>query len=331
MQKIILDLIGFFICAYVIFLCGSRLSRYGDQMADRLGWGKMFLGIILMASVTSMPELMTGISSVVMLDAPDLAVGDIVGSCAFNILIISMMDLFYHPAKPLTSSAQTGHILAAASGIILLSILTIAIMKPELFGHFKWIGLYTFIFILVYILSVRMVFRFEQKHRMHTEAPAAAGLTLRQIIIRYAVNALFVIAAALLLPYFGKHLAENTGLSQSFFGTLFLAASTSLPEVVVSLAAIRMGFIDLAIGNIFGSNLFNIIILAIDDILYTRGPLFNYTDPAHALTVLGTIVITAIGIAGIVFRPERKWKLALDTAAIAFVYTLIMFLLYRHS
>jgi cation:H+ antiporter len=142
------------------------------------------------------------------------------------------------------------------------------------------------------------------------------------------MNAAVLMAAAMLLPYFGEHLAKASGLGQSFFGTLFIAASTSLPEVVVSVTAIRMGTIDLAIGNIFGSNIFNIAILALDDILYTKGPIFQFTSPNHIVPVLGTIIITAIGIIGIVFKEEKKWKLAIDTALIVLVYLLMMGLLY---
>ena len=80
MNTILLHIIGFIIVTVIIVITGYRLSKYGDLMADMLGWGKMFMGIILMASVTSLPELMSGISAVTILDAPDLAVGDIVGS-----------------------------------------------------------------------------------------------------------------------------------------------------------------------------------------------------------------------------------------------------------
>ncbi|MNR13134.1 hypothetical protein D3C85_1295220 [compost metagenome] len=89
-----------------------------------------------------------------------------------------------------------------------------------------------------------------------------------------------------------------------------------------------MGTIDLAIGNVFGSNIFNIAILAFNDILYTKGPIFQFTSPNHIIPVLGTIIITAIGIIGIVFKEEKKWKLAIDTALIVLVYGLMMGLLY---
>lgn len=330
MNTLYLDSIGFLMATAIIVISGSRLSKYGDMMADMLGWGKMFMGLILMASVTSMPELMNGISAVVVLDAPDLAVGDIVGSCAFNILIISIMDLFYDHKKPLTSVAQTGHVIAASFGIILLSLLAFAILMPNFFGTILWIGEFSLLFLLFYLVAIRVIFLYDKKENNHREAKKYDySLTLKQVVLRYTLNAAVLMVAAMSLPYFGEHLAEASGLGQNFFGTLFIAASTSLPEVVVSIAAIRIGTIDLAIGNIFGSNIFNIAILAFNDMLYTKGPILQYTSANHIIPVLGTIIITAIGIIGIVFKEQKKWKLAIDTTLIAVVYVLMMGLLYH--
>lgn len=310
-------------------MTGSRLSKYGDIMADMLGWGKMFMGIILMASVTSMPELMSGISSVTILDAPDLAVGDIVGSCAFNILIISIMDMFYNHKKPLTTDAQTGHVIAASFGIMMLTMLAFSILMPDIFGTIVWVGGFSLLFLVLYLVAIRVVFLYDKKNNHHLKKNNNSHIfTLKQVVFKYVLNALLLMGAAMLLPFFGKNLAEASGLGQSFFGTLFIAASTSLPEVVVSIAAIRIGTIDLAIGNIFGSNIFNIAILSFDDILYTKGPIFLYTNPNHIIPVLGTIVITAIGIIGIIYKAEKKWKLAIDTSLILVVYVLTMSLLY---
>lgn len=329
MDTIYLHLSGFIISTYIIVVSGSRLCKYGDILAEILGLGKMFIGIILMASVTSMPELMTGISSVVILDTPDLAVGDILGSCAFNILIISIMDLFYNHKKPLTADTQTGHIIAASFGIILLSMVGFAILMPNVFGNIAWIGGFSLLFLALYLIAIRVVFLYDKKaNNKPKENTYIHSLTLRQVVIKYISNAIVLMAAAMALPYFGKQLSEISGLGESFFGTLFIAASTSLPEVVVSIAAIRMGTIDLAIGNIFGSNIFNIFILTIDDALYTKGPIFLFTSPNHIIPVLGTIIITAIGIIGIIFKEEKKWKLAIDTAMIMFVYWLMISLLY---
>lgn len=331
MDNMFVNIIGFIIAASIILVSGARVTKYGDIMAGMLGWSKMFMGLLLIASVTSLPELMTGISSIVFVDAPNLAVGDIVGSCAFNILIISIMDLFYDNKKPLTSVAQIGHVIAAAFGIIMLCLVALGIVMPDVFGNIAWIGGFSFVFLALYLLAIRVVFLYEKKRPRSIsteEEQHSHSLTLRQVVFKYVTNAVFVMLAALLLPYFGEHIAESSGISQSFFGTVFIAFSTSLPEIVVSIAAIRMGTIDLAIGNIFGSNIFNIGILALDDILYTKGPIFLFTNPNHIIPVLGTIIITAIGIIGIVFKEEKKWKLALDSAAIVIVFIVMIVLLY---
>jgi cation:H+ antiporter len=328
MDNIYINSLGFLISTIVILISGTKLSKYGDLLAGMLGWGKMFMGIILMALVTSIPELMSGLSSVLIIDAPNLAVGDIVGSCAFNILIISIMDLFYNPKKPLTSAVQPGHLIVAALSIIMLSFVALAIIMPGVYGRLGWIGGSSFVFLALYFIAIRVLYTYEKKHPAINKKSIPKGYTKKQVIKKYTMNAIFVMLAAMALPYFGEHLAMATHLGQSFFGTLFLAASTSLPEIVVSVAAIKMGTIDLAIGNIFGSNIFNIGILAIDDIMYFKGPLLAATSPNHIVPVLGTIIITAIGITGIAFKTERKWKLAIDTVLILLVFVLMMVLLY---
>jgi len=324
-------LAGFIIASIVTVISGLQLSKYGDMIADMKGWGKMFVGILLMASITSLPEVITGISAVVVVDAPDLAVGDIVGSCAFNILIISIMDLFYDGKRPLTSAAQVGHVLSAALGIILLCIVALAIVLPSVFGNVGWVGGYSFVFLALYIIIMRIIYLYDTKHIAESATPPSYLLTLRQAIIRYAVAASFLIAAAMTLPYFGEHLAEASGLGQSFFGTLFIAISTSLPEIAVCIGAVRMGTIDMAIGNVFGSNIFNIATLALIDVAYTKGPIFSHTHPNHILPTVATIIITAIGISGIVYKPGKKWKLAIDTGLILLVYVWLVFVLYTNK
>lgn len=328
MEKSLLDVCGFLTGGAVIVFSGSRLARYADRLSDLLGWGRLFMGILLVAGITSLPELLSGISSVVLVDAPDLAVADIVGSCAFNVLIISILDIFYDPKKPVTSGAPTGHVIAAALSIISLCAVALAILMPAAFGRLGNMGGYSLVFIVLYIFAMRIVFLYDRKQASGTAINSSESLGLGQVIFRFGLHSLLVMMAALTLPYFGERLAQATGLGQSFFGTLFIAMSTSLPEIVVSVAAVRMGSIDLAIGNIFGSNIFNIGILAIDDMLYKKGPLFSYTSPNHIIPVMGTIIITAVGIIGIVYKSPKKWKLAIDTATIVAVYMAMLALLY---
>jgi cation:H+ antiporter len=158
------------------------------------------------------------------------------------------------------------------------------------------------------------------------------GITLKFIITRYVFFALIIIVSALTLPYFADHIAEFTGLGRSFVGTFFLAVSTSLPEIAVSLAAVRMGSIDLAVGNLLGSNLFNILILAIDDILYTKGHILKDASANNLLSVFSTILMTAVVIIGLSFRVKgKRYLLAWDAMLVGIIYVINLFLLYKFT
>src|SRR3972149_3233117 len=89
--------LGFIACTSVIVYSGTRLSKYGDIIAEKTGLGRTWAGVVLMPSVTSLPELVTGISSVTCADVPDIAVGDILGACVLNMLTLSLLDVIYRP------------------------------------------------------------------------------------------------------------------------------------------------------------------------------------------------------------------------------------------
>jgi cation:H+ antiporter len=148
-------------------------------------------------------------------------------------------------------------------------------------------------------------------------------------VINYVGNAVVVVAAAVFLPKIGIGIAESTGLGQTFVGNIFIAFSTSLPEVVVSLSAIKMDAIDLAIGNLFGSNIFNILILAIDDVLFFKGPVLFFASQEHIISALSAIAMTTIAIIGLTYRAEKKFLfLAWDSIGIIMVYFINILMLY---
>lgn len=323
MNDLYLYISGFVACAAVIIYSGTKLSYYGDKIADLTGMGKAWVGLILMASVTSLPELITGISSVAIVKAPDLAAGDILGSCIFNLLILSVLDS--RIKKPLFSMVKSSHIVAAIFGIILLSVAGMAIYLAQEIPSIFWISSATFILFAIYLVAVWGIFKYEQNEPQESppvQEIASRSIELKKAIGGYAINALIVIGAALFLPYFGEHIAASTGLGNSIFGTLFIAAATSLPELVVSLSALRMGALDMAVGNLLGSNVFNMFILGIDDVFYRDGSLFKNISPSHLLSVFITIIMTAVVGLGLLFKPKKKqaWLLGLDTFIILLLY-----------
>ena len=325
---------GFIACALVIFLAGRRLTFFGDLISEKTGLGKAWIGLILMASVTSLPELMVGISSSAIVQSADLAVGDIFGSCAFNLCILALMDAFVPRRRPLFGIASQSNILSAALGIILVALAGFALFLPTEFVITSWMGLTSFLFIIIYMVSIRLIYVHEQKQRQakteNTEnASHLEKYSLRWLYGNYALFAFIIIAAALALPYFAEHIANATGLSSSFVGTLFLAASTSLPEIAVSIAAVRMGSIDLAVGGLLGSNIFNILILALDDVFYTKGNILKDASDINIISGFAVIIMSAIVIIGLSFRPAgKRYILAWDAALIFLVYIVNILLLY---
>ncbi|NIP23988.1 MAG: sodium:calcium antiporter, partial [Phycisphaerae bacterium] len=153
--------IGFFICSAVVVFSGINLSRYGDVIAEKSGLGRAWIGLILMASITSLPEMITGISSVALVDAPDIAFGDVFGSCIYNLAILAVMDLL-NGKRPLFFGADKGHILGAGFGIMLISIAVVSIIISPTGLHIAHIGFYTPLIIVIYIFGVRAIYYYEQ-------------------------------------------------------------------------------------------------------------------------------------------------------------------------
>lgn len=325
--------LGFIICTAVIVYSGTKLSKYGDIIAEKTGLGRTWIGVVMMASVTSLPELVTGISSVTYAGVPDIAAGDVFGSCVFNMLILAFLDAIHRP-MPISAKAHHGNILAAGFGILLLCMAAISLASGNRLPSLGWIGFYSFLFALIYFIAMRLIYFYEKRQISEFVKGIAVELKYKDVptrtaILNYCINAVVVIIAAVFLPKIGEGIAETTGLGQTFVGNIFIALSTSLPEVVVSIAAVKMGAVDLAIGNLFGSNIFNIFILAIDDLLFIKGPLLSFVNPNHIISALSAIAMTAIAIIGLTYRAEKKRLfLAWDSIGILFVYIINLMLLY---
>ena len=325
--------VGFVLCTSVIVYAGTRLSKYGDIIAEKTGLGGTWIGVVLLASVTSLPELVTGISSVTYAGVPDIAIGNVIGACVFNMLILAILDAIYRP-MPVLSKALQGNILSAGFGIFLLSTVAISLFLGNHFFALGWIGLYTPLLVLIYLFAMRLVYFYERRQVSVFIKEIAAKLkyddiSVKTAILKFSVNAVFVIIAAVFLPKVGEGIAESTGLGQTFVGSIFIAIVTTIPEVVVSIAAVRIGAIDLAMGNLFGSNIFNIFILAIDDLLFIKGPILSFVNQNHIISALFAIAMTSTAIIGLTYRAEKRTLfLALDSIVIILLYMANLLSLY---
>jgi cation:H+ antiporter len=300
----------FILCAAAIVSSGIRLSYFSDVIAEKSGLGRTWIGVTLLAFVTSLPELVTGVSSVTFAGVPDITVGDLLGSCLFNLTIIALMDLFHpHPGVVLARAEQL-HILSAGYGIVMLVTAAMGLFM----GHagidlsLLWFGGYSPILFLMYFFGMWSIYRFRHKLIPAKEkSPPCYGKVLSRSVYRgFFFHAAVILAAATYLPFVGEDLAAATGWGQTFFGMLFVAIATSLPEIVTSLAALRMGAVDLAVGNLLGSNMLNLAILALDDFLFIQGPILAHVSETHLLPALTGILLTGIVILTLYYQPGGK-------------------------
>jgi cation:H+ antiporter len=150
--------------ALLIVLAGVRLARFGDVLGEKSGLGRSWIGVVLLAATTSLPELFTGFGATVLAALPDIAVGDVLGSCMFNLLILSFMDAVQ--PEPLSTRAHQGHALSIGFGLLSIGIAGLGLLGGARLPPLGWVGLYTPVLFGLYFVSMRLIFTHEQHRRV---------------------------------------------------------------------------------------------------------------------------------------------------------------------
>jgi cation:H+ antiporter len=318
----------FIIFAVVIVYFGYKLSHYGQIIAEKRFISKALFGVILLAFITSLPELIVNISSVTLVDAPDMAFSDVMGSVLFNLLILALLDLIQGKGGILSISAKS-HALTVSLTIVMLGLIALTIIQRTItniqpgFGH---IGYESIIFILIYILSTRMIY----KHSV--EIVDLEGKQLEKVAHfwgKFIISGLIVVICGLFLAKIGKEIVINSGMSETFVGLVFLAVVTSLPELIVSVSALKLGSVDMAVGNILGSNLFDTLIIPVTDLFYLKAQILSAISLSHVFTISLAIVFSAIVMAGLLYRSKKSFlKFGWDIIAMLIIFALSIFFFY---
>ncbi len=302
--------------AAVILIASQFLARSADTVAEKTGLGRSFVGVVMLATATSLPEMGTGISAIVLVDAPDLAAGDAFGSNLFNLMIIGLADLYWRNGPVLTAVRFTSIVVAALGvGLIALAVGSIYVHNATSAMSTWYISPVSVLMIVGFLAAMLLVYRHSQGGDPSGEAEPAeveahakyADQSLPKAFAIYFASAAVVVAAAVWLAMTGDELAHEMGWEASFMGTQFLAISTSLPEIATSFAALRLNAPDLAITNVLGSNVFNMgFVLFVDDLVYSQGVVWSNVSQVHILTGLIAILMTAVVIVAVLTRPRAK-------------------------
>jgi len=245
-----------------------------------------------------------------------------------------VVDLLY-PPSPVLTVADRGHLLAGSFTVVMLTVAIMGTLAPLptagiTLGH---IGLSSPILLVCYLGAMRVIYRYQRRQRLaylqeHEEELLYADIGLGKTVLRFGLASLVVVGAGIWIPRVAVDLASFMGWHQTFVGTIFVAISTSLPELMVTLGALRLGAVDLAVGNLLGSNLVNLALLGVMDILYFKGPLLRAVSLDHASTGLMAILMTSIVCAELVYQPAKKTLrlVSLGAFLLAFLFTANIFL-----
>lgn len=321
--------VQFLVCAAVILVAGIRLVRSGDAIGEMLGLNRAWIGLAFLAVVTSLPELTTSVGSVkvIGIEAADLGVGNALGASTYNLMILAMLDLA-QGRGPLLLQVETKHILSAALSVVMVALVgfgvALGVAAPQVAGHAGWI--ISVLLLVTYLVIMRTLFVFEKRNpdgRLPSGPPRYSSR--HRAYLTFAVSAFFTVAAGIWLVRLGDRLSElpigGVFLGKTFVGTMILAVCTTLPEVVVSVSAFRIGGIDMAVGTIFGSNTCNMVFPAIMDFVTPSGTVFLNVSSVHLLTALLAISITMVAVAGLKLRTSRSiLNVGWDVAAMVLMY-----------
>ncbi len=300
------------ICILLIFFSGQRVAKYGDIISEKTGIGQVWMGVIAIALITSLPEFFTGISAVTLVDAPDLTVGNLIGANAFNLFNLALLDIFHRDGSIMAIASRV-HRLTGWFSLVLIIIVAVSIFISSRFSAMSlgWIGWYTPVIILFYLFSMRQIFSYEKKHLAMKEAsPYHVEMSFKRVYINFSISAVIIIGAGIWLATIGDEITQVTGWGQSFVGSLFLAFTTTLPEITVSFTAMRIGAVDMAVANLIGSNLFNLTIIPVIDLIYGKGPILAKVSEGQLFTAGAVVVMSLLFIAGLRFRTGRFLRLS---------------------
>jgi cation:H+ antiporter len=299
----------FAVCLAIVLFAGTKLAQYGDVIAEKTGLGRIWIGVVLIAFVTTIPELVTSVSSVALVDSPDLALGTLLGSCSFNLAILALLDIL-HSRVPVLSVASPRHIAAGAWGAVLIAIAGVGILLGRRFSSLTlgWVGIPTIVIVILYLVGMWSIFRRERGLQLG-ELPGASRyekFTIRSVGIRFALAAAAVIGAGIWLSVIGDDIGKATGWGSTFIGSMFLAIATSAPELVVAITALRIGAVDLAVADILGANMLDIAMILPVDLAQRSGFVLASVSDGQLIVASVAVIMTLLVMAGLRFRGDRK-------------------------
>ncbi len=319
----------FVIAAAIVVFSGYRICDYAEKIAQITKIGRTFIGLMVLAVITSLPELMVTISAT-RIGALNLALGDLFGSNLFNLTIVAIIFLKF-TKRPKLLTFESTHVISAGFSVLLIALAAMGIVFYNLIdsdiGYSRvFLDVETFLIVIVYFLATYLIFHTEKAKTAGFLQPGSGrpGSNL-MVWLGFLFFCVVLVGSAVYLSRLGDRISRipvaGVPLGGTFVGSLFIAVTTSLPEMAVAISAVKLGFLDMALGNIFGSNMFNMLIIPITDLVLGRKVILSCGSVLHLFTILFVIISTALVMASLAYRSREKTPaLAWDSFSIIFVY-----------
>ncbi|WP_209125801.1 sodium:calcium antiporter [Alkalihalobacillus sp. BA299] len=325
----------FFLCAVVTVISAIKLSTYADALSEKTALGGLMVGTIFLAGATSLPEVTTSISAI-MLDNPDIAIGNVLGSNMFNLLILASFDLYYRK-KQIFKGASGEHFYTASIGL-LLAVTTLLALTIQLNITILGIGIDTLIIVLIYAIGMYVLTIHSKKEQLISVESEeeesnlnSSAISLKRAIYGFILAAIAILVTGSFLTITGDQIAVITGLGSSFVGSFLIAATTSLPEAIAVLIAIQLRNYNLAIGSILGSNLFNMLILVGTDALYQQGGILAFVSPVNQITAAAVAVLSVIVLYSLIRKTySSTTTYAFPSVLLIIIYFVSSYLIFVH-
>jgi cation:H+ antiporter len=331
------NLAAFAASGAVVWFAGSGIARCADAVARRTDFGEAAIGILLLGAVTSLPELAVAVTATLE-GHPALSVGDVLGSASINLLILALADAVLG-RKALTSTLPSTRVLLQG---VLSTMLFVVAAGAAVTGDAPFLGMGVGSWLLVagYAVCLRILIvagdrkSWVPARRPRTKADSHAreqdDTSAGALAAKTAGFAALILAGGFVLAQSAAAIAAQTGLGANIVGTVMLAAATSLPEISTVVAAVRLKRYEMAISDIFGTNLFNVTIIAVVDALHPGPPVLGEIGAFAAFAALLAGLLTLVFVVGALERRDRTvLRMGYDSLAAIVVYLAGIAVLYQ--
>lgn len=301
----------FVVAAAVIALVGTKMAQIGDRLADSTGLGEAVMGAVFLGGSTSLSGIVASVTAAAGGHA-ELAVSNAIGGIAAQTAFLALADIFYRKGNLEHAAASVANLVQGTLLITLLSIPLIGMSGPQVA---VW-GIHpaTVILIAAYGFGLRLVYR-SQKNKMwsprqtketprETETESNSDSSLTLLWLQFALCGVAIAFSGYAISQAGVSIAAQTGFSESVVGGLFIAITTSLPELVTTVAAVRQGALVLAVSGVIGGNCFDLLLLGFSDVAYRQGSIYTAISNRQIFVLGLTILMTGMLLLGLLEREK---------------------------